>query len=83
MTSLVPFLRRSRDADVQPGYSFRRDHQNWTESVTVLELRTDPAGIPHVRYAVTMEQRFSTRVEKALKVLALDSFRQAYRERVA
>jgi hypothetical protein len=83
MSSLVPFLRRSVEADVKPGYSFRRDHQNWTENVTVLELRTDPAGIPHVRYSVTMARRFSDRVEKAFKVLALDSFREVYRERVA
>jgi hypothetical protein len=84
MTSLNPFLRRPEEIDVKPGYSFRKAHRNgWSENVTVLDLKTDPAGIPHVRYAVTIERRFSDHVEKALKMLALESFRAVYRERVA
>jgi hypothetical protein len=77
------FSRPAANPEVKPGYSFRRDLGRWSENVTVLELKDDPAGIPHVRYTVTMERRFSERAEKALKVLALDSFRSTYRERVA
>ena len=86
MTSLGAFLRRPAGAagpDVKPGYSFRREHRDWRESVTVLELKTDPAGIPHVRFTLTIERRLSERAEHAFKVLALDSFRETYRERVA
>jgi hypothetical protein len=83
MTGLAALLRRNVSPEVKPGYSFRRDHGGWRESVTVLDLKTDPAGIPHVRFAVTMERHLSERAEKAFKVLALDSFRAAYPERVA
>jgi len=77
------FHRRNDETEVRPGYSFRRDVGRWSENVTVLELKDDPAGIPHVRYSVTIERHLSERAEKALKVLALDSFRTTYRDRVA
>jgi|tagenome__1003787_1003787.scaffolds.fasta_scaffold13646155_1 hypothetical protein len=84
MTSLSALLlRRPADPEVKPGYTFRRDLGRWSENVTVLDLKDDPAGIPHVRYTVTMERRFSARAEKAFKVMALASFRDTYRERVA
>jgi hypothetical protein len=80
---IAPLFRRSGSTDVQPGYSYRRDGGRLTEKATVLDLRTDPLGIPHVRFSVVLERKFSDRVETCLKVLALQSFIEAYPERVA
>lgn len=80
---ISPLFRRSGRADVQPGHSYRRDDSRLTERATVLDLRTDQAGIPHVRFAVTLQRKLSDRVETGLKILALQSFIEAYPERVA
>jgi hypothetical protein len=80
---LPNILRRAEKTDVQPGYAYRREiGPALTENVRVLELRADPAGIPHVRFEVSFERR-SERVETSRRILALDSFVESYRERVA
>jgi hypothetical protein len=79
MSFIAPLFRRSTRPEVRPGCCFRRDHNGRvTEKVTVIELKNDPAGIPHVRFEVTFERRFSDRVERGLKVLALDTFLDCY-----
>ena len=78
------FSRRSDPSDVRPGYSYKRRHGSTiTEKVTVLDLREDAFGIPHVRFSVTYERPTADRVVTNLKVLALQSFVDLYRERVA
>ncbi|HEX7970135.1 MAG TPA: hypothetical protein VF502_18060 [Stellaceae bacterium] len=54
-----------------------------TETATVLELRPDPFGIPHVRFTLAFEQPSLGCVSETLRVLALTSFIDAYRERIA
>jgi hypothetical protein len=82
--SMTGFFRRSHATDVQPGYSYTRRHRNMiTEKVTVLDLREDALGIPHVRFTVTYESPTADRGSSSLKMLALRSFVDAYRERVA
>ena len=79
MSFIAPLFRRSTRPEVRPGCSFSRQHKGRvTEKVTVLDLKNDPAGIPHVRFEVTFERRFSDRVERGLKVLALDTFIDSY-----
>ena len=69
---------------VEPGNRFcrrRRDHV--TETATVLELRPDPFGIPHVHFTLAFEQPSHGSVYEGLRVLALRTFVDAYPERVA
>jgi hypothetical protein len=71
-------------ASVEPGNRFcrrRRDHV--TETATVLELRPDPFGIPHVHFTLAFEQPSQGSVYEGLRVLALRTFVDAYPERVA
>jgi len=49
----------------------------------VLDLREDALGIPHVRFSVTYESQTADRSTTSLKLLALRSFVDAYRDRVA
>jgi hypothetical protein len=80
MTSL---FRRADKQEVLPGHSYkRRVGSTITEKVTVLDLKKDPAGIPHVRFRVSYERPAAELVATALKVLALQSFCETYRERV-
>lgn len=70
--------------DIQPGNRYcRRRRDNVTETATVLELRPDPFGIPHVRFTLAFEQPSLGCVSETLRVLALTSFIDAYRERIA
>src|SRR5260221_14420499 len=49
--------RSEAPADIQPGNRYcRRRRDNVTETATVLELRPDPFGIPHVRFTLAFEQ---------------------------
>jgi hypothetical protein len=79
-------LRGSTEApaDIQPGNRFcRRRRDNVTETATVLELRPDPFGIPHVRFTLAFEQPSLGCVNECLRVLALTSFIENYQERIA
>jgi hypothetical protein len=80
---MTPFFRRSDNREVQPGFSYkRRVGSTITETVTVLGLKKDSFGIPHVRFSVAYERPTADRVATDLKVLALQSFVDTYRERV-
>jgi hypothetical protein len=80
---MSPLFRRSEKSDVQPGHSYRRENCGLTEKATVVDLKNDPLGIPHVRFQLVLERKFCDRVEKGFKILALQSFIEAYPERVA
>ncbi|HUN49136.1 MAG TPA: hypothetical protein VMU85_21560 [Stellaceae bacterium] len=70
--------------EVKPGDSYRRSRgDKLTETVTVVDLRSDPAGIPHVRFKVAFERPDVGRFEGGCRILALRSFIDAYRERIS
>jgi hypothetical protein len=76
--------REDTQTKIQPGNRFcrrRRDHV--TETATVLELRPDPYGIPHVHFSLAFEQPTQDAIIEGLRVLALRTFVDAYPERLA
>lgn len=85
MTRLLPRLRGQRvPAEVKPGDSYRREHgHRVVETATVVALRSDPVGIPHVRFTLEFARPDAGRVEGGSRILALRSFVNAYRERVS
>lgn len=75
--------KAGNQSSVEPGNRFcrrRRDHV--TETATVLELRPDPFGIPHVRFTLAFEQPSQSAVYEGMRVLALRTFVDSYPERV-
>jgi hypothetical protein len=73
------FSRRRKQTEIKPGDCYRRPHgKGLMETATVLELRTDTLGIPHVRFHVRFEREASEHIETALRMLALPAFRSAY-----
>jgi len=69
---------------VQPGNRFcRRRRDQVTETATVVALRPDPFGIPHVHFNLAFEQPSHGSINEGLRVLALRTFVDAYPERVA
>lgn len=73
---------RPPDVEVKPGNRyFRRRRDNVTESATVMELKPDAFGIPHVRFALVFEKPSIGRVEAGHRMLALNAFVDAYRQR--
>ncbi len=78
------WLRWRADPDeVKPGESFRRcGETRVAEIATVLGLRHDQLGIPHVLFTIAFECSDSNRFEEGARTLALNSFLDAYPERV-
>lgn len=78
------WARRARDIDVKPGCRyFRRRRDDVTELATVMDLKPDAFGIPHVRFALVFEKPSIGRVEAGLRMLALNAFVSAYRQRLS
>jgi hypothetical protein len=76
--------RGETPTEIIPGSRFcRRRRDNVTEMATVLDLRPDAFGIPHVRFSLAFEQPSLGRINEGLRVLALRSFVSAYSARVA
>jgi hypothetical protein len=74
-------LNRRHAADVKPGETYRRVLGNYvTETATVLELRTDTVGIPHVRFRVRFERNATDTIETGLRLLAVPAFQTVYRD---
>jgi hypothetical protein len=70
--------------DISPGNCYRRQLGNHlAATATVLELLSDLVGIPHVRFAVTIDGSTARLSEGDTRVLALQTFLDTYRERVA
>jgi hypothetical protein len=79
------FWRRDRTpSSVQPGNRYcRKRRDNVKETATVLDLRPDSFGIPHVRFTLAFEQPSLGCVSETLRVLCLSAFVEAYSERIA
>src|SRR5262249_3341906 len=82
---LLRWLRGGTEPDdVRPGESFRRGgYTRVAEIATVQGLRHDLLGIPHVLFRIAFECSDSKRFEEESRTLALDSFLNAYPERVS
>jgi hypothetical protein len=79
MTIKNALNRRRHSAEVKPGAIYRRLLGNYvTETATVLDLRTDPVGIPHVRFRVRFERNATETIETALRLLAVPAFQLVY-----
>src|SRR5262245_26782292 len=74
-------LRRAPANDIRPGNRYRRKlGSHLAATATVLDLRSDLVGIPHVQFAITIEGS-ATRLSKGdNRILALQSFLDDYRE---
>jgi hypothetical protein len=84
MSLMDAFQRNDKTPDVKPGECYSRAHGlGLKETVTVLDLRNDHLGIPHVRFCVRFERQASEHKEETFRMLGLGAFRNAYRERVA
>ena len=75
--------RRVAQNDLRPGSRYRRPLGAHLGAVaTVLELRPDLVGIPHVRFTVAVERSSGAQLDEDTRVLALQSFLETYCERV-
>ena len=78
---LCRLSRRTPVSDVTPGSRYRRQlGKHLAATATVLDLRTDLVGIPHVEFAVTVDGSAARLSEGDTRVLALQSFLDTYRE---
>jgi len=76
---LTGAFKSRKPADVKPGDLYRRPHgKGLVETATVLDLRTDQLGIPHVRFNVRFEREASEHIETAQRMLALGAFLTVY-----
>jgi hypothetical protein len=69
--------------ELKPGELYRRPRADHVaETATVLALCPDLVGIPHVRFNVTFDRPESGHFEGGLRMLAVPSFIETYRERI-
>ena len=74
---------RPNPNDVKPGESFRRRQETrLVETATVLGLREDLLGIPHVQFKIAIECSDANCFEEASRILAMEAFLEAYPEHV-
>ncbi len=70
--------------DVKPGNCYRRQLRGrLAATATVLDLRSDLVGIPHVHFSITVDGSAARLSEGDTRVLSLQSFLDTYRERLA
>src|SRR5215469_5911943 len=76
--------RRMPAIDIRPGNRYRRrlGSSRLAATATVLDLRSDLVGIPHVQFAVTVNGSTARLSEGDVRVLATQSFLDTYRERL-
>jgi len=80
----VMWFRRSETAaSVEPGSVFRRESEerNLVETASVLKVKADTFGIPHVHYNIVYQRPHET-IADGPRVLALETFRKRYRDRI-
>jgi hypothetical protein len=83
MSLMDAFHRQPKTPEIKPGDCYSRSHGlGLKETATVLDLRNDPLGIPHVRYWVRFERQTSEHSETNFRMLALGAFRSVYRQRL-
>src|SRR6516165_10361309 len=76
--------RRVPVNDIRPGNRYRRQLGGClAATATVLDLRSDLVGIPHVEFAVAVDGSAARLSEGDTRVLALQSFLDTYREPLA
>lgn len=74
---------RANPDEVRPGESFRRRQETpLSQTATVLGLREDLRGIPHVLFKLAIACSDANCFEDASRILALESFLDAYPEHV-
>ena len=77
--------RRMPANDIRPGNRYRRrlGSSRLSATATVLDLRADLVGIPHVQFAVSVEGSMAKLSDGDTRVLALQSFLDTYHEPLA
>ena len=76
--------RRVQPNELKPGHRYRRQlGSHLAATATVLGLRSDLLGIPHVQFSVTVDGSATRLSEADTRVLALQSFLDTYREHLA
>ena len=76
--------RRTPVHDIRPGSRYRRRLGSClAATATVLDLRLDFLGIPHVQFAIAVDGSVARLSEGDTRVLALQSFLDTYREPLA
>ena len=76
--------RRTPVNDIKPGSRYRRQlSSRLAATATVLELRSDLVGIPHVQFAVAVDGSMARLSDGDTRVLAVQSFLDTYREPIA
>lgn len=69
---------------IRAGSVYRRVRRdNTVETATVLAIRDDSLGIPHVRYRVCFNRADNHVFEEGQRVLSLSCFAEQYAERLA
>lgn len=73
-----------RQQDLEPGAVFRKVRpDNLVEKATVLSVKKDTSGIPHVRFDVSLESPTHLRLtESEQRLLCLQAFTEHFPERV-
>jgi hypothetical protein len=70
--------------DIKPGNRYRRRlGSHLAATATVLDLRSDLVGIPHVHFSIAVDGSGTRLSEGDTRVLALQSFLDTYRESLA
>jgi len=81
--AFLSFHSRANPDEVRPGESFRRRQETpLVETATVLGVREDLVGIPHVRFKIAIECSDANCFEEASRILAMEAFLEAYPEHV-
>jgi len=74
--------RRIPANDIRPGNRYRRQLGSClAATATVLDLRSDLVGIPHVHFSIAVDGSGTRLSQGDTRVLALQSFLDTYRER--
>lgn len=78
-------FKREQEFDaIRAGSVYRRVRRdNTVETATVLAIRDDSLGIPHVRYRVSFGRADNHVFEEGPRVLSLSCFAEQYLERLA
>ena len=79
-----PIVAPLQAIDIRPGNSSRRQLGSClAATAAVLDVRSDLLGIPHVQFSVTVSGSATRLSEGDIRVLALQSLLDTYRERLA
>src|SRR5258708_27056840 len=70
MSLMNAFTRHDKKPDIKPGECYLRSNGlGLTETATLLDLRNDPLGIPHIRFCGSFERQTSNPTETPLRIL--------------